>query len=145
MGRAHSACSRCGRTTAWHRCARRRAARPSRHWLPTWKFLREGPAVAAGDLNNHTRWDRPGKAWNHANTLAACQRLRPASAYHAFEGVEHGSERHPTFYWRVRSDDGPTFHIDYVFVPRAPSAGSLGGGRVARRVDQLRAERPRPG
>jgi exodeoxyribonuclease-3 len=83
------------------------------------QFLRDGPAIVAGDLNNHTRWDRPGKAWNHANTIAACRRLGLASAYHAFERVEHGSERHPTFYWRVRSDDGPTFHIDYVFVPRA--------------------------
>ncbi len=86
-------------------------------------FLREGPAVVAGDLNNHTRWGQPGKAWNHANTLAACQRLGLTSAYHAFEGVEDGSERHPTFFWRVSSDDGPTFHIDDVFVPRAQPAG----------------------
>ncbi len=83
------------------------------------RFLRDGPAIVAGDLNNHTRWDRPGKAWNHANTLAACARLGLASAYHIFESVDHGAERHPTFYWRVRTEDGPTFHIDYVFVPRA--------------------------
>ena len=40
------------------------------------------------------------------------------SAYHAFFGLEQGAERHPTHYWRDRSRTGPTFDIDYVFVPK---------------------------
>jgi endonuclease/exonuclease/phosphatase family metal-dependent hydrolase len=31
--------------------------------------------------------------------------------------LEQGAERHPTLYWRDRTRSGPTFHIDYVFVP----------------------------
>ena len=86
-------------------------------------FLQERPAIVGGDLNNHVRWDRPGKAWNHANAVSRLAELGFVSAYHAFEQVEQGAERHPTFYWRTRSIDGPTYHIDYVFVPRRSMDG----------------------
>jgi exodeoxyribonuclease III len=81
-------------------------------------FLRECPSIVAGDLNNHVRWDKPGKASNHATTVTASAALGLISAYHAFFGLEQGAERHPTLYWRDRSRTGPTFHIDYVFVPK---------------------------
>jgi exodeoxyribonuclease-3 len=81
------------------------------------EFLLARPSSVAGDFNNHQRWDKPGKASNHVNTLAACAQLGLVSAYHAFHGLEHGAERDPTFYWRTRSADCPTFHIDYAFVP----------------------------
>jgi exodeoxyribonuclease III len=81
-------------------------------------FLMERPSIVTGDLNNHVRWDRPGKASNHAATVAASAELGLVSAYHAFFGLEQGAERHPTLYWRDRSRSGPTFHIDYVFVPK---------------------------
>ena len=32
-------------------------------------------------------------------------------------GEPHGLEREPTLYWRDRREDGPTYHIDYVFLP----------------------------
>ena len=35
------------------------------------------------------------------------------------DGLEQGAERHPTLYWRDRTRTGPTFHIDYIFVPRS--------------------------
>jgi endonuclease/exonuclease/phosphatase family metal-dependent hydrolase len=76
------------------------------------------PSIVAGDFNNHVRWDRTGKAWNHANAVATFDRLGFVSAYHVSQGLAHGAERHPTFYWRSRSIDGPTYHIDYVFLPR---------------------------
>lgn len=81
-------------------------------------LLTEQPAIMAGDLNNHVRWDRPRKASNHATAVAASAALGMASAYHAFHGIEQGAERHPTLYWRDRAKSGPTYHIDYVFVPR---------------------------
>ena len=31
--------------------------------------------------------------------------------------VGHGAETVPTLYWRDRTKDGPTYHIDYVFLP----------------------------
>jgi exodeoxyribonuclease III len=86
-------------------------------------LLAEHPSILAGDLNNHVNWDKPGKASNHANTLAAGSLLGLVSAYHAFHRLEQGAERHPTLYWRDRKRQGPTFHIDYVFVPR--TAGNL--------------------
>jgi len=39
------------------------------------------------------------------------------SAYHAIRGEAHGAESEPTLYWRDRTKDGPTYHIDYVFLP----------------------------
>jgi len=106
-------------------------------------FLRARPSIVAGDLNNHLRWDRPGKQWNHANTIAACTHLGLVSAYHAFLGLAHGAEQHPTFYWRSRQEDGPTYHIDYVFVPQE-SVRLLKSVVVgSRSVDRQRPERPR--
>jgi len=83
------------------------------------RFLSERPAIMAGDLNNHVRWDKPGKASNHANAVTASAALGLVSAYHAFYGLEQGAERHPTLYWRDRTKTGPTYHIDYAFVPQA--------------------------
>jgi exodeoxyribonuclease-3 len=83
------------------------------------RFLSERPAIMAGDLNNHVRWDKPGKTSNHANAVTASAALGLVSAYHTFHGVEQGAERHPTLYWRDRTRTGPTFHIDYAFVPQA--------------------------
>jgi exodeoxyribonuclease-3 len=81
-------------------------------------LLKKRPSIIAGDLNNHVRWDKPGKASNHANAMAELAALGLASAYHAFHRLAQGSERHPTLYWRDRTRTGPTFHIDYVFVPQ---------------------------
>jgi len=30
---------------------------------------------------------------------------------------KHGRETVPTHYWRDRREDGPTYHIDFVFMP----------------------------
>src|SRR5579859_3778894 len=85
-------------------------------------FLQARPSIVAGDLNNHIRWDRAGKAWNHANAVAAFERLGFVSAYHVFQGLAQGAEQHPTFYWRTRSVDGPTYHIDYAFIPQSSAS-----------------------
>ena len=47
------------------------------------------------------------------------ERLGLVSAYHAIRGEAHGPETVPTLYWRDRTKDGPTYHIDYVFLPVA--------------------------
>ncbi len=86
-------------------------------------FLSEGPAVAAGDLNNHVLWDRPGHAANHANAVERFQSLGMVSAYHADRQVADGDEPEPTHYWRDRTKHGPTYHIDYVYMPRGWVAG----------------------
>jgi exodeoxyribonuclease-3 len=83
------------------------------------RFLRDAPSVVAGDFNNHVRWDRPRKANNHAVAVAELARLGLVSAYHAFHAIEQGAERQPTLYWRDRTEDGATYHIDYAFLPLA--------------------------
>jgi hypothetical protein len=81
-------------------------------------LLTAGPAAVAGDFNNNVFWDRPGWAINHANAVAALESLGLVSAYHAVRGEAQGAERTPTHYWRDRKKDGPTYHIDYIFIPR---------------------------
>ncbi|WP_109796303.1 endonuclease/exonuclease/phosphatase family protein [Minwuia thermotolerans] len=75
----------------------------------------QGPLIAAGDFNNHERWDRPGHAINFAENVARCRRLGLVSAYHLARGEPFGAESEPTHYWRDRREDGPVYHIDYLF------------------------------
>ncbi|MGH6932025.1 MAG: hypothetical protein ACREEE_06270 [Dongiaceae bacterium] len=83
------------------------------------EFLAAAPAVAAGDFNNNYFWDKPGYLINHSHAVAALDRLGLVSAYHQARGEAQGREREPTHYWRDRRKDGPTYHIDYIFLPRA--------------------------
>lgn len=92
---------------------------PTQRALNTYaELLKEPPAILAGDLNNHVRWDKPGKASNHANTVAVCAMHGLVSAYHVHNNLEHGKERHPTLYWRDRTQIGPKYHIDYAFISK---------------------------
>ena len=80
-------------------------------------FLRH-PSIIAGDLNNNVIWDRPGWRINHMAQVAIMEKLGLVSAYHALSGDANGAEAVPTHYWRDRKKDGPTYHIDYIFVPQ---------------------------
>src|ERR1051326_3352231 len=80
-------------------------------------FLLERPAVVAGDLNDNVIWDKPGWRHNYATKVQVMQRLGLVSVYHVVRGEAPGMELTPTHYWRDRRKDGPTYHIDYVFIP----------------------------
>jgi exodeoxyribonuclease-3 len=92
---------------------------PLRRALTRYKgFLGEGPAVVAGDLNSNTIWDKPGWRINHSTKVRILEEsFGLVSAYHTIRREPHGQESEPTLYWRDRTKDGPTYHIDYVFVP----------------------------
>ncbi len=75
------------------------------------------PSVIAGDLNNNAIWDKPGWRANHMAKVAIMEKLGLVSAYHALSGEANGKESVPTHYWRDRKKDGPTYHIDYIFLP----------------------------
>ena len=92
---------------------------PLRRALSRYKgFLGERPAVVAGDLNSNTIWDKPGWRINHSTKVRILEEsFGLVSAYHAVRGEAHGAESEPTLYWRDRTKDGPTYHIDYIFVP----------------------------
>lgn len=81
------------------------------------RFLSDRPAIVAGDLNNNAIWDKPGWRINHMPKVAMLEGLGLVSAYHAIRGEPQGRETVPTLYWRDRQKDGPTYHIDYVFLP----------------------------
>ncbi|MEZ4571778.1 MAG: hypothetical protein R2849_15880 [Thermomicrobiales bacterium] len=81
-------------------------------------FLRDTPAIVAGDLNHNVYWDRPGWRNNHQGAVDRLERLGLVSAYHLLTGEAQGAESTPTLYWRDRTKDGPAYHIDYIFLPR---------------------------
>ena len=81
------------------------------------RFLGDRPAIVAGDLNNNAIWDKPGWRINHTTKVAMLEALGLVSAYHAIRRESQGRETVPTLYWRDRRKDGPTYHIDYVFLP----------------------------
>lgn len=80
-------------------------------------FLAEAPSVVAGDLNNNVIWDKPGWLTNFAHTVETLDGLGLGSVYHHVTGEAFGKESAPTIYWRDRTKDGPTYHLDYVFAP----------------------------
>ena len=82
------------------------------------EFIRSSPTVIGGDFNNHVVFDKPGKANNHMNVVARLESLDLFSAYHHDRQVAHGQEPEPTHYWRDRTKDGRTYHLDYCFLPK---------------------------
>lgn len=81
-------------------------------------WIRGRPAVLAGDFNHNAIWDKPGTEWrNHATTVKTAAEAGLSSAYHTWFDEAEGCETRPTHYWRDRKIDGPSYHIDYVFVP----------------------------
>jgi len=98
---------------------RKRQAGPLRRGLGKYRsFLTAVPAIVAGDLNNNVIWHKPGYRINHGISVSILESYGLVSAYHARTGEEQGKETAPTLYWRDRKKDGPTYHIDYVFLPR---------------------------
>ena len=81
-------------------------------------FLEAKPSIAAGDFNNNYFWDKPGWAMNFEDTVGRFTELKMSSAYHVMMNEAQGEESIPTHYWRDRKKDGPTYHIDYIFVPQ---------------------------
>ncbi|WP_156032636.1 endonuclease/exonuclease/phosphatase family protein [Parvularcula oceani] len=79
----------------------------------------ERGALLAGDLNNNVLWDRghPTRDFRgHVERLAA---LGHRSVYHDATGEAFGEEQAPTIYWRDRTENGPRYHIDFLFEPES--------------------------
>ena len=98
---------------------RKHQSGPLRRALTKYReFLLEKVALVAGDLNSNTIWDKPSWRNNHMKKVEILEQMDLVSAYHELRGERHGEESIPTHYWRDRRKDGPTYHIDYAFVPR---------------------------
>ncbi|MEO8425434.1 MAG: endonuclease/exonuclease/phosphatase family protein [Actinomycetota bacterium] len=74
--------------------------------------------MVMGDFNSAPQWDTPNKR-TFANLVNRYERSGLRSAYHASSGEPFGSESQPTHWWRDRKADGPTYHIDYAFLPES--------------------------
>jgi len=99
---------------------RKRQAGPLRRGLTKYRrFLSEGPAIVAGDFNNNVIWHKPGYWINHGVSVEILESYGLVSTYHTCTGERQGEETLPTLYWRDRRKDGPTYHIDYLFLPQA--------------------------
>ena len=98
---------------------RKRSLGPLRRAMTRYSdFLSHPAALLAGDLNSNTIWDKPGWRINHSTKVRLLdERFGLVSAWHAIRGEKHGEETVPTLYWRDRTKNGPTYHIDYVFLP----------------------------
>jgi exodeoxyribonuclease III len=78
-------------------------------------FVEEHPTD--GDFNDNVKWDRPRRLNNHGINVGELTALGLRSAYHHARDIEQGAETEQTLYWRDRKTDGPSYHIDYCFVP----------------------------
>ena len=98
---------------------RKRSLGPLRRAMARYRdFLSHPATLVAGDLNSNTIWDKPGWRINHSTKVRLLEeQFGLVSAWHAVTGEPHGAETVPTLYWRDRTKDGPTYHIDYVFLP----------------------------
>lgn len=88
------------------------------------RLLRRGPTVVAGDFNGSPAFDKPTqriKWWTDA--FSQLHEAGLVSAYHEFNAVGFGHERHATHHF-LRRPERP-FHIDFCFVPRPWAAKRL--------------------
>lgn len=81
------------------------------------KFLKEKDTVIAGDFNHNVKFDKPGFANNHRDTVSILNGYGLASAYHIQTGEAQGEETVPTFHLFGKKDR--RYHIDYIFLPSA--------------------------
>lgn len=71
------------------------------------------PCLIAGDFNSNAIWDTQNKPINHSTVVQYLQQYQIYSLYHTQESLDHGAEKHPTFYM-YRKINKP-YHLDYCF------------------------------
>jgi endonuclease/exonuclease/phosphatase family metal-dependent hydrolase len=72
--------------------------------------------IVVGDFNSNAKWDPEHGALSHSAAVVRFGKLGLVSAYHYKHHIEHGSERHPTIYFRKNLR--ASYHIDYCFVSK---------------------------
>jgi len=102
----------------WYRDKRNTRGNPIIDALETYanRFVGRN-LIVAGDFNNNVIWDS-GRTSDHGATSHALGERGLVSAYHMMRRVAPGEEPEPTLFWRDRTEDGPSYHIDYIYVPK---------------------------
>jgi exonuclease III len=76
-------------------------------------FLLNEKTILIGDFNSNKIWDYKDRIGNHTDVVNKLKEKRIFSLYHEKMKLEHGNEKHPTFYM-YRKKQNP-YHIDYCF------------------------------
>ena len=76
-------------------------------------FLLNENTILIGDFNSNKIWDYNDRVGNHSDVVEKLKEKRIFSLYHEKNKLEHGNEKHPTFYM-YRKVEKP-YHIDYCF------------------------------
>jgi len=76
-------------------------------------FLLNENTILIGDFNSNKIWDYKDRVGNHTDVVNKLKEKRIFSLYHEKMKIEHGNEKHPTFYM-YRKLEKP-YHIDYCF------------------------------
>ncbi len=92
----------------------------TRYIRQIWTLLQRHPALfdhplamAIGDFNSNTIWDRKHPGKSHSNVVRQLRELGLESCYHRHFAEDHGEETLKTqFMYRKRKN---SYHIDYVF------------------------------
>lgn len=79
-------------------------------------FLMENEVILVGDFNSNTIWDRPRRIGNHSDVVQKLAEKNIHSIYHAKFKLEHGKEKHPTFY--LYKNINKSYHLDYCFASK---------------------------
>lgn len=101
------------------------------------------PTVVAGDFNNNPVFHRNDPNWDMLELIALLEAQGLVSAYHVFNGLEHGDPREqPT---RFRPDaivEIESHHVDYCFVPSewVPAIRNVQVGEPSNWFTSVRAE-----
>jgi len=76
-------------------------------------FLLNDNSILIGDFNSNKIWDYKDRVGNHSEVVNKLKKKRIVSLYHENMKLEHGNEKHPTFFM-YRKIEKP-YHIDYCF------------------------------
>lgn len=81
------------------------------------RFLKN-PTVVAGDFNSNPLFHRNDPNWDMLELVALLEAQGLVSAYHAFNGLDHGDPREQPTRFRPDSILGTAaHHVDYCFIP----------------------------
>ncbi len=70
--------------------------------------------ILIGDFNSNKIWDYKDRVGSHSEVVNKLAENNIHSVYHKQFSIEHGQEKHPTFYL-YRNKEKP-YHLDYCFV-----------------------------
>jgi exodeoxyribonuclease-3 len=79
-------------------------------------LIQQRNVILMGDFNSNKIWDYKPRIGNHSAVVNRLKEGGIVSLYHTQEKVNHGSEKHPTFFLQRKLSK--PYHIDYCFASK---------------------------